>query len=463
MSLPFSTPDTTAPDTSTTHTSTPDTDAADIAPAPAAHLAGNFAPVDREITVDRLPVTGSIPPDLDGWYLRNGPNPRAGSAHWFLGDGMLHGVRVRGGRAEWYRNRWVRTGQFDGDPTPLYDPATGERNLAVSHANTHIVAHAGRTLALVESSLPWEVTRDLETLGAYDFGGALRDSMTAHPKICPTTGELHFFGYGNLRAPHVTYHRADETGRLVVEQPVDVPGLTMMHDFAITERYVLFLDLPVVFDLSLAMAGTMPYRWDSGYGARIGVMRRDDPSAPVRWFEIEPCYVFHVANAFDTPGASGAGEADNDVITLVAVRYPTMWVSGPDSFDPDGTLHEWRIDLGAGTVVERALDDRRIEFPRIDDTHAGRRHDAVYAVGRHDLVRYDGAGPLARGFGADEPGEPVFVPSADGRGYLITYVYRAETATSDLVVLDASDLSQLASVHLGVRVPAGFHGNWFPA
>lgn len=431
---------------------TTDTESPDLAIAP--HLAGNFAPVDREVTVDTLPVTGTVPADLDGWYLRNGPNPKAATAHWFMGDGMLHGVRLRGGRAEWYRNRWVRTGTFDGDPTPLYDPATGGRNLVVSHANTHIVSHAGRTLALVESSLPWEVTRDLETVGAYDFGGALRDSMMAHPKICPTTGEMHFFGYGNLRAPHVTYHRADAAGRLVVEQPVDVPGLTMMHDFAITEKYVLFLDLPVVFDLALAIAGTMPYRWDSGYGARIGVMRRDDPSVAVRWFDIEPCYVFHVANAFDS--ADGA-------IVLTAVRYPTMWVDSPGGFDSDGTLHEWRIDLAAGTVTERALDDRPIEFPRIDDTFAGRRHDAVFAVGRNHLARYDGAAPLSREFGVDEPGEPAFAPSADGRGYLITYVYRAQTATSDLVILDATDLTQLAAVHLGVRVPAGFHGNWFTA
>ena len=193
-------------------------------------------PSTDELTEFDLPVEGAIPAELDGWYLRNGPNPRQATAHWFTGDGMIHGVRIEGGRAEWYRNRWVRTDSFDED-FPLYN-ADGTRNLRASVANTHVVNHAGKTLALVESSLPYEITNDLETLGAYDFGGKLVDSMTAHPKICPTTGELHFFGYGNIFEPHVTYHRADANGELTINRPLDVPALTMMHDFALTAEHV---------------------------------------------------------------------------------------------------------------------------------------------------------------------------------------------------------------------------------
>src|SRR6202008_2040162 len=163
----------------------------------------NYAPVFDELTEFDLPVEGAIPADLDGWDLRNGPNPRQTTAHWFTGDGMIHGVRIEGGRAAWYRNRWVQTDSFK-DDFPLYN-ADGTRNLRAAKANTHVVNHAGKTLALVESSLPYEISNDLETLGAYDFGGKLVDSMTAHPKICPTTGELHFFGYGNIFQPHVSY------------------------------------------------------------------------------------------------------------------------------------------------------------------------------------------------------------------------------------------------------------------
>ena len=259
----------------------------------------NYAPVADELTAFDLPVEGAIPPELDGWYLRNGPNPRQATAHWFTGDGMIHGVRLEGGRAAWYRNRWVRTDSFKED-FPLYN-ADGTRNLRASVANTHVVNHAGKTLALVESSLPYEITNDLETVGAYDFGGKLVDSMTAHPKICPTTGELHFFGYGNIFQPHVTYHRADANGELTINRPLDVKALTMMHDFALTAEHVIFMDLPIVFNLDVALKGDgdMPYRWDDDYGARLGVLRRDDPFGDVRWFEIDPCYVFHVANAYD--------------------------------------------------------------------------------------------------------------------------------------------------------------------
>lgn len=426
---------------------------------------GNYAPVADELTEYDLPVHGAIPAELDGWYLRNGPNPRQAAAHWFTGDGMIHGVRIEGGRAKWYRNRWVRTDSFVED-FGLYN-ADGTRNLRSSVANTHIVNHAGKTLALVESSLPYEITNELETVGAYDFGGKLADSMTAHPKICPRTGELHFFGYGNIFEPHVTYHRADADGRLTINRPLEVPALTMMHDFALTASHVVFLDLPIVFDFDIAMSGddVMPYRWNDDYGARLGVLRRDDPFGEVRWFDIDPCYVFHVANAYET------STADGDSIVLQAVRYPELW-RGTDGFEADGVLWAWTIDLTTGAVTERQLDDRAIEFPRIDDRLATLPARYAVAVGDRSLVRYDlttGVG-VERAFGSADapggPGEAVFVPSAgatdESSGWYMAYVYDAARNGSDLVILDASDFAgpPVARIQLPQRVPYGFHGNW---
>ena len=425
----------------------------------------NYAPVSDELTEFDLPVEGAIPPELDGWYLRNGPNPRQATAHWFTGDGMIHGVRLEGGRAAWYRNRWVRTDSFKED-FPLYN-ADGTRNLRASVANTHVVNHAGKTLALVESSLPYEITNDLETVGAYDFGGKLVDSMTAHPKICPTTGELHFFGYGNIFQPHVTYHRADANGDLTINRPLDVKALTMMHDFALTAEHVIFMDLPIVFNLDVALKGDgdMPYRWDDDYGARLGVLRRDDPFGEVRWFEIDPCYVFHVANAYD----------DGQTIVLQAVRYPELWRDS-GGFDVDGVLWSWTIDLQTGRVTERQLDDRAVEFPRIDDRLAGLPARYAVSVGDSRLVRYDlttGAA-VEHAFGtADSPGGPgeaVFVPSTSGpaneaNGWYLGYVYDPARDGSDLVIIDASDFSgkPVARIKLPQRVPYGFHGNWISA
>jgi carotenoid cleavage dioxygenase-like enzyme len=436
---------------------------------------GNYAPVHDELTAFDLPVQGRIPAELTGWYLRNGPNARTGAAHWCVGDGMVHGVRLENGRAAWYRNRWVRTESFERPIAPYNEDGT--RNLHASIANTHVVRHAGKTLALMEFSLPYEISNELETVGVYDFGGKLTDSMTAHPKICPLTGELHFFGTGNIAQPHVVYHRADADGRLTVNRPVDVPALTMMHDFALTAEHVVFLDLPLVFDLRVALAQQdvrelrdLPYRWDDGYGARLGVLRRDDPYGPVRWLDIDPCYVFHIANAYDV-----VAPGQNSVV-LEVVRYPEIWRDS-SNFVNDAALWRWKVDLDSGVVEETQLDDRGVEYPRVDDRLAGAAARYSVAVGSGALVRYDlqrdtaiehrfggGSGHAA----ASAPGEAVFAPAVgqpdELAGWYLTYVYDPVDNASDLVIIDASDFEgdPVARVRLPQRVPHGFHGNWIP-
>jgi carotenoid cleavage dioxygenase-like enzyme len=430
---------------------------------------GNYAPVYDELTEFDLPVEGRIPAELNGWYLRNGPNPRAGEGHWCVGDGMVHGIRLENGRAAWYRNRWVRTESFE-HPVPIYND-DGSRNLHSSIANTHVVRHAGKTLALMEFSLPYEISNDLKTLGAYDFGGKLADSMTAHPKICPTTGELHFFGSGNILEPHVTYHRADADGRLTISRPIDVPALTLMHDFALTAEHVVFLDLPLLFNLGVALTGSfesdLPYRWDDQYRARLGVLRRDDPYGPLRWFDIDPCFVFHVANAHDVTSPDG------NAIALEVLRYDEMWRHNSE-FGADAVLWRWTINLDTGVVDERQLDDRGVEFPRGDDRLAGTSARYSVAVGSGALIQYDLQRDTAveHRFGAagraGAPGEAVFAPAVgqpdELAGWYLTYVYNSVTDSSDLVVIDASDFEgePVARIRMPRRVPHGFHGNWIP-
>jgi carotenoid cleavage dioxygenase-like enzyme len=433
----------------------------------------NYAPVHDELTAFDLPVQGHIPPELNGWYLRNGPNARTGAAHWCVGDGMVHGLRLENGRAAWYRNRWVRTASFE-HPIALYND-DGTRNLHSSNANTHVIRHHGKTLALMEFSLPYEISNDLETLGVYDFGGKLTDSMTAHPKICPVTGELHFFGTGNIAQPHVVYHRADADGRLTVNRPIDVPALTMMHDFALTAEHVVFLDLPLVFDLRVALAQQdvrelrdLPYRWDDEYGARLGVLRRDDPYGPVRWLDIDPCYVFHIANAYDLTSTG------QNCVVLEVVRYPEIW-RGSSNFGTEAALWRWKLDLDTGIVEESQLDDRGIEYPRADDRLASAAARYSVAVGNGALVRYDLQRDTASehrfgGGGGEQgaPGEAVFAPavgqSDELAGWYLSYVYDPVNDASDLVVIDASDFEgdPVARVRLPQRVPHGFHGNWLP-
>ena len=184
------------------------------------HLQGNNAPVIDEVTVTDLDVVGALPHELNGRFFRNGANPQTGtSQHWFIGDGMVHGIELNGGKARWYRNRYVRTPMYanpGADRTELsLDPVTFEMDLKVSAANTHVITHHGRIFALEEGAFPYELSPELETIGAYDFGGELETAMTAHPKICPDTGELLMFGYAVIASPFFIYHWVVLDGSIV--------------------------------------------------------------------------------------------------------------------------------------------------------------------------------------------------------------------------------------------------------
>lgn len=440
------------------------------------YLVGNFAPVKDELTAPDLPIEGAVPTELRGRLLRIGPNPIApdpAAYHWFTGDGMIHAIELRDGKATSYRNRWVRTDQassllgedtIPGQPEDVFPVGS-------SVANTHVVAHAGKIFALVEVCLPTQVRLDLSTVGRYDFGGKLRSSMTAHPKMDPVTGEMLFFGYDPFGPPWLRYHVADAAGELVRSEDIDIRGPSMVHDFAITENHIVLFDLPVVFDFDLVGKRPFPAEWKPDYGARVGVMPRDGGNADVRWFDVDLCYVFHPLNAYD----------DNRSVVVDVARHPKMFdtdIYGPAEQPP--TLDRWTIDLEGGKVIEERIDDRPQEFPRVDERVVGRPHRYGYAThfgiddeGLHlgGLVKHDlRAGTSeARTFGrGTHASEGVFVPAAndagEDEGWVLTVVYDEGRDASDLLVLDATDFSgtPVATVHLPQRVPFGFHGSWVP-
>ena len=433
------------------------------------HLRGNGRPVTEELTLTDLRVTGTIPAELDGRYVRNGANPFTGmSDHPFFGDGMVHGVRLRDGAAEWYRNRYVRTPFIENPATDILDPAV-MMDMTASKANTHVFGHAGRILALEEGHFPYVLDGDLDTVGPLDFGGTLAGSFTAHPKVCPVTGEMIAFGYSAFE-PYLRYLRVSADGQLVQTENITVGGPTMMHDFNVTRNNVVFMDLPAVFDLDMAMRGEMPIHWDDDYPARLGVMPRTGTDADVRWYDVEPGYVFHPMNSYE----------DGDTIVLDVARLSHIWRDSMMDFPPP-QLWRWTIDTTTGKVREEQIDDRPAEFPRVADSVVGLKHRYGYMMAIPDnpdytdpanqtgaIVKYDretgertehvlGRGRL--------PGEPVFVPADGGAseddGYLMTFVYEADTDTSSFIVLDAAtmDPTPVASIDLP-RIPFGFHGNW---
>ncbi len=438
-------------------------------------LAGHFLPVTEETTAIGLPVRGAIPTALSGRYFRNGHNPKEGinPGAWFYGSGMIHGLRISGGRAEWYRNRWVKTPALT-EGKPLFTEQGGI-DLTASAAGTSVIAHAGRILALQEVNLPFEMTPELETLGAYDFGGALKTMMTAHPKICPRTGEMLFFGNSPL-APHLTYHVADAQGRLVHSEVLDGPGASIIHDFAITENHVIWFDPSVALDLGSGLP--FPYTWQDGYRARIGVMPRNRSKGGVRWIDVDPYYALHFANAWED--AEGRIVVEGPYFNHNAWNKAAAFINGTAAHGAspaDGCVRgQWRIDPKEGTAKVALLDDLTVEFPTINLGYTGRESRYSYAcvfpgAGRRGcgIVKYDLRSGTRHLLSLPEgvmAGEPCFVPdpkgSAEDHGWLLTYVNDMRSDAAELWILDATriEAGPVAAVELPVWVPAGVHGSW---
>ncbi|MGW3233198.1 carotenoid oxygenase family protein [Kitasatospora sp. NPDC001095] len=439
------------------------------------YLTGHYTPAVDELTATDLTVEGTLPPELTGRLVRNSHNPKPGvtPAHWFKGSGMVHGIRLREGRAEWYRNRWVRTPALDGAP---YMTENGP-DLTASTAGTHVIEHAGRLLALCEANFPFELTPDLDTVGAYDFDGKLRSAMTAHPKSDPVTGELHFFGSSPF-PPYLVYYVADAKGRITHSAEIPGASAALKHDFAITRNHVVFVEGTVTFDPTEHSG--IPYSWQDEQPARIGVMPRGaQGTAAIRWFPIEPGNMLHVANAYE----DGQGHIVLEGPTVDREGFQlswNWWVGSPGrGSEPNNRSYNrrWTIDLTTGRVDEEVVDDLAIEFPTLNEDFLGIENRYQYAIsfpdrngfGGYGVVKYDRATGERRIHQAGDarlPSEAVFVPTTGGTreddGYLLTVVSDLKQDASQLLVLDAADLDKVATVHLPRRVTAGIHGSWIP-
>ena len=437
-------------------------------------LQGNFGPVHDEVTVTDLRVEGTIPEPLEGRLLRNGPNPFGpqdpDAYHWFTGEGMVHGVRLRGGKAEWYRNRWVRGAGLCaemGEPPP---PGPDGPSAGFS-PNTNVVGFNGRTFALVEAgNYPVELSYELDTIATNNFDGTLSGAYTAHPKLDPATGELHamtyFWGWGN----EVRYVVIGPDARVIKEIPIAVGGPVMLHDLGLSEKYAVVFDLPCLFNVEAAMAGArLPYRWDAGYSPRMGLLPRHGESVDVIWCDVEPCFVYHPMNTYDLPDGR---------VVMDAVKHPRTFdrnVLGPDEGKP--IMCRWTFDPATAHATEEVIDERGQEFPRHDERLVGKRNRYGYAahIGQHfgygGLLKHDfETGVVVEKSLGDGVGsqEAVFVPrtptSGEDDGWLLAYTHDPSRNAANVVILDAEDFSAppLATIHLPVRVPFGFHGNWVP-
>ncbi len=454
-------------------------------------LTGNFAPIRMECDVPDAIIRGDLPDDLNVTYFRNGPDPQfppRGRHHWFGGDGMLHRFHIQNGRVS-YSNRWMRTVKWKLEHEAgeslfsAFNPMENDERVAGVEtdglANTNVVWHGGKLLALEEAHAPFAVDPDtLESLGAWTFDGALTGPMTAHPKMDPKTGEMLFFGYmaDEPFGAGLSYQVVNAEGRLTRSEQFQAPFASMMHDFITTDEHVIFPVFPLTGSLERAMQGQPAFAWEPDKGTHIGVMPRNGSVEDMRWFETDPCYVFHPLNAY-TDG--------NRIIAHVmqfeeAPLFPHLDGSPPDPEKANARLCEWVIDLGdnSNSVKRTYLDDITGEFPRLDERFAGLAYRHGYyaastagdgglgfdAVVHHDLEKGDKSlYTLPEG---DRTGEPVFVPTSqdapEGEGYLLSTIYRAVENRSDLAVFDAENVADgpIACAELPHRVPHGFHGNW---
>ena len=468
---------------------------------------GPYAPVDEELFQTLKIRQGKLPLDLEGCYVRNGPNPlwhppsETSNYHWFLGAGMVHAIRIKDGLAS-YNNHFLRTKSF------LDDQHYGEaafdkiafstsmtsflsrlalekvglvRKSASGPSNTNLVFHASRLLALSEADCPMElkilVDGHLQSQAEYVYN----NMWNAHPKIDPISGKLYWLDYdlSGITA-NFTYGVVDPEGK----EERNCTGVlgggkgVMIHDLGITEKYAIVIDCPVMVGIENYSTEGSLWKFDANHGSRIGIFPKDGENGSVQptWFQIDTCWIFHLANAWE----------EGNTVVLIVVRWDRIDMSGHGKKDDfltgnTRTLHEYRFDMDSGTVVEKSLaaNFETLEFPVVNQKRVGRKTQFTWAVGNyenepafHRIFKFDlsASPPSSQSYSCMSPdgkkltaGEAYFVSngSKEDEGYLITFVVDPEgKLPSSFLILNGQNLETICVIDLPARIPLGFHGLW---
>ena len=441
------------------------------------YLQGIHAPLSIEHNLFDLEVIGTIPPELDGEYIRIGPNPleviNEGAHHWFVGDGMVHGVRLKGSKAQWYRNRWIRSTKISLELKE--EPKPGPRDRYFDNPNTNVLEHAGKIWALVEAGgYPAELTPELDTVAHNPFSGTLKSPFSAHPHRDPDTGELHAICYAGADQSAIWYVVVDTAGKVRRTVAIPVKNGPSIHDCMITEQYVIVMDLPVTFSMKAMLSGAMiPYRWNKSHKARIGLLPREGSAEEIIWCSIDPCYIFHIANAFEQEGK----------VIVDAVVHASMFAAfhyGPAG--TDSTFERLTLDPATKSVERQVISTDNQEFPRVDERITGKPYRYAYCVSMGEqslagstdarLFKYDlktGKRQIHDFDSSHALSEFVFVAknehSGEDEGWVMGYVVDHANNQTKLTILNADDFEAepCAVVVIPHRIPSGFHGNWVAA
>jgi carotenoid cleavage dioxygenase-like enzyme len=455
------------------------------------YLQGNYAPVDEERDLDesQLRIEGEVPTSLLGAYMRDGANVAFQPNHYVYpldGDGMVHAVYFKDGHVE-YKNRWVQTshlmterkfnrtiygsvGKMLPVPQEVID-AGGEPNPVRNTANTNVIYHADKLLAMWEGGFPHLLNNDLSTVGLYDYDGALKpgDALTAHPKVCPDTGQL-VSCTQRWDSPNYWVQIFDARGGHVRSIPVEFERKGIVHDLQITDNYVVIFYAPAFHSVEKAMKGENPFMWEPELGTKIIAIPRSGRGDNIV-FETDAFFSWHFCNGFERDGK-------------IVIDY--VWIKSIPFTQDQGTgvekqprrMHRMTLDPVTKRVEDEEFSTVFCEFSRVDERRMGKDYRYGFAAssnrdwgdahgynctGRFDFKTGETAlweyGPEANA------GEPVHVPNPDsGReedGWLMCFVHNPGEGAF-LSILSAGDIERgpVCKVHIPGRVPNGFHANW---